>query len=60
MSWYRGKGHKSETVTPGSLPVSLLQHHTDPAGYLADDGLADAVNVALHLGGEVANSAGGT
>ena len=32
------------------LPESLLEHHNDPVGYIADPGLIDAVNVALHLG----------
>jgi MoxR-like ATPase len=30
--------------------VSPLGRHTDPAGYLTDPGLTDAVNVALYLG----------
>ena len=49
-NWYRGTGKRQHAEGPAELPVSLLNRHTDPAGYLADAGLADAVNVALHLG----------
>lgn len=49
-NWYRGMGKRHQAEGPADLPVSLLERHTDPAGYLADAGLADAVNVALHLG----------
>jgi MoxR-like ATPase len=52
FSIYRGMG--SPAVSPPSEPVKLPSHQrhklTDPAGYLADPGLVDAVNVALHLG----------
>ena len=48
MSWYRGDGRRGE-ITP-ELPGSLLHAHVSPAGYLADQGLIDAVNVALHIG----------
>ncbi len=50
MSWYKGRGERAEGGGPTDLPVSLLERHTDPAGYLADEGMLDAVNVALHLG----------
>ena len=49
-SWYSGKRDHPRPERPVELPVSLVEKHTDPAGYLADEGLADAVNVALHLG----------
>ncbi len=49
---YRGEG--SPTVWPPSEPRILPRQQrdklTDPAGYQADPGLIDAVNVALHLG----------
>ena len=49
---YRGEG--SPAVSPRSEPMKLstLQRDkmSDPAGYQADPGLVDAVNVALHLG----------
>ncbi len=48
--WYSGTGGEEKTDKPVDLPISLLNKHTDPAGYLADPGLVDAVNVALHLG----------
>jgi MoxR-like ATPase len=35
--------------TPQDLPAPLLANATDPAGYLPDQGLVDAVNVALIL-----------
>jgi MoxR-like ATPase len=35
--------------SPRDLPVSLLANAADPAGYLPDPGLVDAVNVALIL-----------
>ncbi len=49
-SWYRGTGERPESGGPAELPTSLHKRFTDPAGYLADRGLVDAVNVALHLG----------
>jgi MoxR-like ATPase len=48
QAWFRGAGKRNEV--PVELPVSPLERHTDPAGYLADPGLVDAVNVALYLG----------
>lgn len=47
-NWYTGSG--AQNAAAAELPASLLEHHADPAGYMADPGLADAVNVALHLG----------
>ncbi len=47
-NWYQGTGAQSTTAV--DLPASLLDRHANPAGYLADPGLVDAVNVALHLG----------
>ncbi len=47
--WYRGKGQKAR-VDPTGLPGSPLGRYTEPSGYLADDGLAAAVNVTLELG----------
>jgi len=47
-NWYQGTG--AQHAAPVELPTSLLDRHADPAGYLADPGLVDAVNVALHLG----------
>lgn len=35
---------------PQELPIPDLEKRTDPAGYLPDQGLVDAVNVALLLG----------
>lgn len=48
--WYRGSGNRQRPEQPVKVPISLLERHTDPSGYIADEGLADAVNVALHLG----------
>lgn len=47
-NWYQGSGAQSTQAV--DLPASLLDRHANPAGYLADPGLVDAVNVALHLG----------
>jgi MoxR-like ATPase len=49
-NWYQGIGTQRQASVPVTLPPSLLDRHADPAGYLADPGLVDAVNVALHLG----------
>jgi MoxR-like ATPase len=49
---YRGEGHPA--VRPPGRPVVIprlpRERLTDPAGYKADPGLVEAVNVALHLG----------
>jgi MoxR-like ATPase len=49
---YRGQGSPavSKPERPAKLPLVERGRLTDPAGYKADDGLRDAVNVALHLG----------
>lgn len=47
-NWYQGTGTQSTDTI--DLPTSLLDRHAIPSGYLADPGLVDAVNVALHLG----------
>ena len=49
---YRGKGSPAVAppATPRKLPIRQRDRLTDPAGYKADAGLVDAVNVALHLG----------
>jgi MoxR-like ATPase len=48
------RGHGSPAVSKPERPVELPRldraRLTDPAGYKADTGLRDAVNVALHLG----------
>ncbi len=49
MVWYRGEGKSSAQSGPVKLPTSPLAKHNEPQGYIADKGLADAVNVALHL-----------
>ena len=49
MSWYEGRG-KRRGEGPARIPSSRLTRYEDPAGYRADRGLIDAVNVALHLG----------
>jgi MoxR-like ATPase len=46
--WYRGTGEPLE-ASP-ELPLPVAERFTNPMDYLADDGLVDAVNVALHLG----------
>jgi MoxR-like ATPase len=49
---YRGEGSPavSPPLEPRTLPRLQRDKLTDPAGYHADPGLVDAVNVALHLG----------
>jgi MoxR-like ATPase len=49
MTWYQGDGVE-RPENAATLPGSPLEHHRRPEGYLADAGLVDAVNVALHLG----------
>lgn len=50
MTWsiYQGDPEKSAGKWP--LPAPLGRGLDDPADYVADDGLREAVNVALHLG----------
>lgn len=48
--YYTGNPEGRRDRRPAQLPGSRYARQTDPAGYLADPGLADAVNVALLLG----------
>jgi MoxR-like ATPase len=47
--WYRGTGEPWPGEGP-ELPTPLVERFTKAEDYLADEGLVDAVNVALHLG----------
>lgn len=47
--FYTGKPENRQPQ-PAELPLSRRAGHEDPAGYLPDPGLVDAVNVALLLG----------
>ena len=44
-----GENPPKSKPAPQDLPAPLLANATDPAGYLPDQGLVDAVNVALIL-----------
>jgi len=48
--YYTGKPEKPRKEEPAKLPISRRAGQDDPAGYLPDPGLVDAVNVALLLG----------
>jgi MoxR-like ATPase len=48
--YYTGNPESRRDRRPAQLPGSRHARQTDPAGYLADPGLVDAVNVALLLG----------
>ena len=48
-SYYPSHPSQSPPSTPTDLPVSLLSTLFRPENYIADDGLVDAVNVALML-----------
>ncbi len=48
--YYTGKPDNKRNAGDVRLPVSRQERQTDPAGYLPDDGLVDAANVALLLG----------
>jgi len=48
--FYTGNPDRRKTDGPTSLPVSRRAGQEDPKGYLPDQGLIDAVNVALVLG----------
>src|SRR5262245_52754184 len=48
--FYTGERLKRRHNAPAQLPGSRRARQTDPAGYLPDPGLVDAVNVALLLG----------
>ncbi len=49
LNYYPPKPSKSPPTEPKQLPNSPLEGMHDPANYLADEGLVDAVNVALML-----------
>ncbi|MDJ0911805.1 MAG: MoxR family ATPase [Woeseiaceae bacterium] len=49
-TWYRGAGERQTDGSRMALPASPAQQHNRPEGYIADAGLIDAVNIALHLG----------
>jgi len=48
--YYTGKPENQKRKKPVELPISRREGLNDPGGYLADEGLVDAVNVALVLG----------
>ncbi|MEL7371152.1 MAG: MoxR family ATPase [Myxococcota bacterium] len=48
--FFTGRPHSSRPETPAVLPKMGTVRHPDPSAYLADEGLIDAVNVALLLG----------
>jgi MoxR-like ATPase len=48
--YYTGNPKKRRVDGPAHLPRSRRARQTDPAGYIPDTGLVDAVNVALLLG----------
>ena len=48
--YYKATIAESKPQTPHDLPVINFEKRTNPAGYLPDPGLVDAVNVALMLG----------
>lgn len=48
--FYTGTPEKRHEAGPAVLPGSRRARQTDPAGYIPDQGLVDAVNVALLLG----------
>jgi MoxR-like ATPase len=48
--YYTGNPLRRRADLPAKLPGSRRARQTDPAGYLPDPGLVDAVNVALLLG----------
>jgi MoxR-like ATPase len=50
LLYYSGQPHNRHAEAPAQLPVSSRARQVDPAGYMADKGLVDAVNVALLLG----------
>jgi MoxR-like ATPase len=47
--FYTGKPENRDRSAGGELPASLRERLTDPGGYIPDDGLVQAVNVALLL-----------
>lgn len=48
--FYRGDGESQPADTAVKLPPSRRERNTRPEGYIADEGLAAAVNVSLLLG----------
>jgi MoxR-like ATPase len=48
--YYTGNPESRRDGRPAQLPGSRHARQTDPAGYLPDPGLVDAINVALLLG----------
>ena len=50
MTHYFTGRAKEAPSQPARVPAPRRQRHTDPAGYLADEGLVAAVNVSLMLG----------
>ena len=50
MSWTIYQGDPAKRPAGRQLPAPLGKGLDDPAGYVADEGLREAVNVALHLG----------
>ncbi len=50
MAWTIYRGDPEEGKTGELLPAPLGKDLDEPSGYIADDGLREAVNVALHLG----------
>lgn len=48
--YFTGKPENQNRKKTVDLPISRRQGFNDPGGYLADEGLVDAVNVALVLG----------
>lgn len=49
-TWYQGTGKRRPDGEALDLPSSPAEQHNKPEGYLADSGLIDAVNIAIHLG----------
>ncbi|MCG8462913.1 MAG: MoxR family ATPase [Holophagales bacterium] len=50
MTWTIYRGDLDSSAVSEPLPPPLERGLEDPSGYVADDGLREAVNVALHLG----------
>ncbi len=50
MSWSIYQGDPAQRPSGKPLPAPVGKGLDNPAGYVADDGLREAVNVALHLG----------
>jgi len=50
VPYFTGKPENQKRTKAVDLPISRREGLNDPGGYLADEGLVDAVNVALVLG----------